>query len=273
MLDVFIPDGTAEEQALARTTHLAISAHHDDIEIMAYDGIFQCFESDKHFFTGVVVTNGSGSPRCGAYANVSDEDMQKIRKEEQKKAATLGKYSAQVFLNYPSAAVKGSDRDVIEDLKTVIEKTRPQYIYTHNLADKHDTHVGVVLRVIAALRETGYRPDGFYGCEAWRSLDWMNDEDKVAFNVSGREKLEASLLRIFDSQVAGGKRYDLATCGRRLANATFGDPYSVDQASSVIYAMDLMPLLDGQTDIAAYVLQQIDKFKEDVRHRLASLQP
>lgn len=31
----YIPDGTDEKKALSRTTHLAISAHQDDIEFMA----------------------------------------------------------------------------------------------------------------------------------------------------------------------------------------------------------------------------------------------
>ena len=32
----YIPDGTEEQKAIERTTHLAISAHQDDIEFMAY---------------------------------------------------------------------------------------------------------------------------------------------------------------------------------------------------------------------------------------------
>ena len=41
--DLFVPDGMDEEAALARTTHLCVSAHQDDIEIMAYHGIAECF--------------------------------------------------------------------------------------------------------------------------------------------------------------------------------------------------------------------------------------
>ena len=41
--DVFVPDGLPPAAALARTTHLAIAAHQDDIEIMAYHGIAECF--------------------------------------------------------------------------------------------------------------------------------------------------------------------------------------------------------------------------------------
>ena len=39
--EIFVPEGTPALQALARTTHLAIAAHEDDIEIMAIDGILQ----------------------------------------------------------------------------------------------------------------------------------------------------------------------------------------------------------------------------------------
>ena len=42
--EIFVPDGLPAEQALARTTHLAISAHQDDIEIMAAAPILECFQ-------------------------------------------------------------------------------------------------------------------------------------------------------------------------------------------------------------------------------------
>ena len=42
--EIFVPDGFPAEEALKRTTHMAISAHQDDIEIMAYDGVLKCFQ-------------------------------------------------------------------------------------------------------------------------------------------------------------------------------------------------------------------------------------
>ncbi len=44
--EFFIPDGIPAEEGIARTTHMAISAHQDDIEIMAYHGIIECFGKD-----------------------------------------------------------------------------------------------------------------------------------------------------------------------------------------------------------------------------------
>src|SRR5512139_210104 len=103
---LFVPDGLPVDQALARTTHLAISAHQDDLEIMALDGILQCFQRPDRWFTGVVVTNGSGSSRTGLYANYTDEELRRVRVKEQIKAAVVGEYAAQIMLDYPSSAVK-----------------------------------------------------------------------------------------------------------------------------------------------------------------------
>ncbi len=274
--EVFIPDGKPESEAIERTTHVAIAAHQDDIEIMAYDGILKCFGKSEEWFTGVVVTNGSGSPRSGLYANYTDEEMMRIRKIEQKKAAYIGEYAAQLLLHYPSKAVKEPNNEALkEELKSIISLAKPKVIYTHNLADKHDTHVAVTLRLISALRELpeDLLPEKVYGCEVWRGLDWMKDEDKVKFNVEGHPNLESALLEVFDSQICGGKRYDLATIGRRLANATYAESHGTDETNSLMYAMDLTPLiLDKSKDINEFIQQYIDNFSNDINTRIKSLQ-
>jgi LmbE family N-acetylglucosaminyl deacetylase len=273
--EVFVPDGTPAEQALARTTHLAVGAHQDDLEIMAYRGILECFQREDKWFCGVCVTNGAGSPRDDLYKDYTDEMMQVVRRKEQKKAAIVGEYTAQVFLDYSSAATKdGSNEAVKEDLKKIFLATRPQIVYTHNLADKHDTHVAVTLRVIAALRELpeDAKPQQVLGCEVWRDLDWMADSDKVAMDVSAHENLAAALLGVFDSQICGGKRYDLATMGRRRAHATYAESHGVDVSTSLIYAMDLTPLIqDPSLDVGQYVQGFIDRFAQDVRARIAKV--
>jgi LmbE family N-acetylglucosaminyl deacetylase len=272
---LFVPDGLPAEEALARTTHMAVGAHQDDLEIMAFDGILKCFQQEDKWFTGVVVTNGSGSPRDDLYKDYTDEAMRAVRVKEQKKAAVIGEYAAQVLLDYPSSAVKdGSSKDPVEDIALLLKMAQPQVVYTHNLADKHDTHVAVALKVIEAIRglpETA-RPQRVYGCEIWRDLDWMLDEDKVLFDCSPHENLQAALLGVFDSQICGGKRYDLATLGRRRANATYYASHETDVATGLTFAMDLTLLIeDPAKDIAAYVQGYIDRFAQGVRQRLLKL--
>ncbi len=269
---LFVPDGVAEDQALARTTHMAIAAHQDDIEIMAAAPILECFQHPKRWFTGVVVTDGRGSPRDSLYKDYSDEEMRLVRFKEQKKAAVVGEYAAQVILDYPSKAIKdAANRQPVEDLAQLLQAARPQYVYTHNLADKHDTHVGTALKVITALRSlpANERPQKLYGCEVWRDLDWMVDEDKVGFDLTQHESLQAALVGVFDSQIAGGKRYDLASMGRRKANATYFASHGVDTTLGMTYAMDLTPLLfDPPIDPAAFAQEHIRRFAQDVAERL-----
>lgn len=265
---IYVPDGLPVAEALARTTHMGIGAHQDDLEIMAIDGILRCFQRPDRWFAGVVVTSGSGSPRAGLYAGTTDEAMQAIRAEEQIKAAVVGGYGAQVLLDYPSAAVKtGGTPAVAADIAALVEAARPAVIYTHNLADKHPTHVGVALRVIEALRSlpAEARPEKLYGAEVWRGLDWMLDEDKTVFDCSAQENLQEALLGVFDSQISGGKRYDLATMGRRRANATYFASHGVDGATGLAFAMDLTPLVaDPSLDVTGYVVGYIERFGEAV---------
>jgi LmbE family N-acetylglucosaminyl deacetylase len=269
---IFVPDGLPVEEALRRTTHMAISAHQDDIEIMAIDGILKCFQQNDLWFTGVVVTNGSGSPRADLYRDYTDEQMRAVRVIEQKKAAILGEYAAQALLDYPSAAVKEASRsEPAEDLALLLEAARPQVVYTHNLADKHPTHVATAVRLIQAIRSlpAERRPAQLFGCEVWRDLEWMLDEDKVVFDVTAHESLQAALLGVFDSQIAGGKRYDLATMGRRRANATYFASHAVDVMQGMVTGMDLTPLIqDEKRDIGEYVQSYIERFAQDVRQSI-----
>ncbi len=273
--EVFVPDGLGAEEALARTTHMAIGAHQDDLEIMAFSGILECFQQDDGWFCGVVATNGSGAPRSGVYGEYTDEQMQAVRRQEQKKAAVVGEYGAQVLLDYPSSTVKGGSKAPVQDIATLLEMASPKVVYTHNLADRHDTHVAVALRVIEAIRELpeGDRPQRLYGGEVWRDLDWMADADKVAFDVSGHESLQVALLGVFDSQVCGGKRYDLATMGRRRANATYNALFETDEATGIAFAMDMTPLIqDDGKSVQAFVRECTDRFVRDVSDRLSRLQ-
>ncbi len=273
--EIWVPDGSPADAAMAKTTHLGISAHQDDIEIMAFHGALQCFGKEDKNFMGVVVTNGAGSPRDDLYADFSDDDMQKVRRLEQKKAAFVGEYCAQGLLDFPSSAVKdGKSQDVIDDIKAILLAAKPEVVYTHNLADKHDTHVAVALRVIAAIQQLpeADRPKKVLGCEVWRNLDWVCDEDKVVLDCGAHENIAAALLGVHDSQICGGKRYDLAAMGRRKGNATFFASHGVDASDALNFSVDLTPLSkDASINPFEYMKAYMDRFAEEVKARIGKL--
>lgn len=273
--DCFVPDGSPIEEALSRTTHLAVGAHQDDIEFMAIHGVLACFEREDRSFTGVTVSDGAGSPRAGRYAAHSDEEMRLVRREEQRRAAVIGAYGCQIQLAHPSAAVKDpDDPGLVADLGAIFELARPSVVYLHNPADKHDTHVACCLRALTALRALprDRRPTAVYGCEVWRDLDWLVDDDKVLLPIADPSNLAPALAAVFDSQIAGGKRYDLAVAGRRRAEATFSDPHSTDRFEQLTIAMDLTPLVvDPEANVAAFTTAHLHRTETDILDRLAKL--
>jgi hypothetical protein len=106
----------------------------------------------------------------------------------------------------------------------------------------------------------------------WRSLDWLMDSDKVAFDLSKHVNLQAALLGVFDSQICGGKRYDLASMGRRKANATYYASHGLDSSQGLSYGMDLTPLIiDERRSITDFIQEHLNRFTNDVTDRLTRL--
>ncbi len=273
--DVFVPDGAPLRRAFQRTTHLGIGAHPDDLEILAIHGILACFGRKDRSFLGIVLTDGAGAPRSGKFKRLSGPKYVELRKKEQQRAAVLGRYSAVVQLGYASPQIKSPSRSrCLEDLMWILAQTKPDVIYTHSLADSHDTHMATTLTVVRALRKLKPRgwPKKFYGCEVWRSLDWLPENRKVALNVSARPDLATKLLRVFKSQISGGKQYDLAVSGRRKANATFAESHAVDRAAQITFAMDLMPLLrNSSLSPSQFTSQLVGELQKQVQTRIVKI--
>lgn len=263
-----------EKQSLEGVTHMCIAAHQDDIEIMAFAPISECYGSEENAFVGVVVTDGAGSPRTGEFADMTDEQMKEVRVLEQQKAADIGKYRAAIQLGFPSKAVKNPENgEPADEIYKLLMSVKPKYLYTHNIADKHETHVAVALRTIEAVRRMPKedRPLTFTSLEVWRALDWLPDDDKVCLDTAKYPEVARELLTVHRSQVAGGKRYDNAAIGRRFANATFFASHDTDEITSMNFGLDLMPLVESTQTPAEFINGYIDKFKGEVNSTLERL--
>jgi LmbE family N-acetylglucosaminyl deacetylase len=270
--NLLIPDQATGPAAFSRTTHLGIGAHQDDLEFMAFEGILACYDRTDRWFGGVIMTDGRSSSRKGPYAGWTDDQIAAERIKEQHAAARIGQYSFITQLGYLSKDVRGSAQtDPVDDLVAVLEAARPEIVYLHNPADKHDTHVACFARSIEALRRLpkSARPAKVLGCEVWRALDWMVDREKVAMPVSARPELAQALNEVFATQIVGGKRYDLAVLARRAANATFHDAHASDTETALQWAMDLTPLVQDDTlDVTTFTLGFLERLQQDVAERL-----
>ncbi|MEM9399415.1 MAG: PIG-L family deacetylase [Verrucomicrobiota bacterium] len=243
----FIPTHASWTEACQATTHLAIGAHQDDLEIMAYHGIAACYHQQDQWFGGVIATNGAGSPRSGKYQNYSDAEMQQVRHGEQIKAAEIGHYAFVTQLGYPSQIVKSTEASppLVQELREILIQVQPRILYLHNPFDSHATHIALLTCCLQALKDLPpeQQPQTVYGCEVWRSLDWLHEEHKVALPTDQHPELASQLLNVFESQISGGKNYHDAALGRRKANATFYHAHQVDTFSSCTWALNLTSLI------------------------------
>lgn len=273
--ELFIPDGVDSDAALSRTTHLGVVAHADDLEFMALDEIARCRASDTEWFGGIVCTDGAGSVTSGPYVGISCDELIATRHREQCEAARTGHYAFVAQLGIPSANLTiPSASPLVEKLADLIARTRPHTILTHNPADKHATHLRVLVALLHALERVpdDIRPARLLGCEMWRSLDWVDDEQKLLLGSNEPPDFELELFRHFDSQIASGKCYDLAVQGRRRANATLAAPRAADAFAEATIALD-MSVLIGQSPRAVipFITAHIDSFRDQVTSALNPL--
>ena len=262
-MEKFVPKSASG----AAVRYMAVSAHKDDVEMLALDGIFKAYREGGGF-AAAVLTDGGQCPRSKEYAAVGDEDMALLRTAEQKRAAEAGRYEALWLFERTSAEVKRTAKEgggLVAELAAVLSGLpRLETLYLHNPFDSHPTHVAACEVALAAVRSLpeDRRPERVLGCELWRDLDWLADEDKIALDVSGSDALAARLMSCFVSQNAV-KRYDIAAAARRAANATFYQSHAGDEATALVYAVDLTPLAYGG-DISGFAREKLANFRKSL---------
>lgn len=264
-MEKFVPSSARDGDV----AFLAVSAHKDDMEMFAFDGILRSARGEGGF-AGVVLTDGGQCPRAAQFAGVSDEDMAQLRTAEQKRAAEVGGYSALYLFEETSAAVKARAESLVRGVEEILlGLPRLEVLYTHNPFDRHPTHVGAFCVAMEAVRRLpdDRKPRHIYGCEVWRDLDWLPDAVKVEFDVSGEEVFASRLMSCFVSQNAV-KRYDVAALARRKAHATFGRSHEGDTSTGLIYAVDMTSLAYvGDDGTERFVKEILGLFDGDL-HRL-----
>lgn len=271
--DVFVPDGRAEDEALARVQLLGIGAHPDDLEIMAYHGIRAGQGQGGPRFGAVVCTDGTGAPRDDPDDDPESHALRHTRRDEQRAAARRGRYAVAIQLDHPSEAVrKDVAPELVDDLFAILDATRPRVVYTHCPTDRHATHVGVCVAALEALHRlpAGARPDQVLGCEVWGGLDWLPEEHAALLDLGADTASWSALMQVFVSQTKA-RPYHEGALGRSRANAVFRDAHRPGGHERLWRAMDLSPLLaDGPPDLEDFVHARLAEFEQDVLARIAT---
>jgi LmbE family N-acetylglucosaminyl deacetylase len=215
----------------------------------------------------VVASDGARAPRTGRFSALSNQELRDVRRAEQRAAARRGRYAMVAQLDYASPQVIAGDAQLVDDLHRLLDATRPRVVYTHDPADRHATHAAICAATLAALRRlpAEYRPGRVYGCEVWRSLDWLAEPDLVRLDVSGQDDTWRALLACFPSQTEGARPYERGALGRAQANAVFSEARASGGSGGVWLAMDLTPLMrDEQLSLEEFVAERVARFAAEV---------
>ena len=237
------------------------------------DGILACFRPARQVVHWASWPPTAPAARATAYTRtITDEEMRAVRRTEQKKAAFVGEYAAAgVFLDYPSLRSRTPPSRPGGGHKAADRRGRPEIVYTHNLATSTTRtsrwRCGRSPPSAGCRRKTAAASFTAARCGAV-STGWRTTTRWCSHSTSARTS-PWRCVGVFDSQIAGGKRYDMATMGRRRANATYYESHAVDAGQSMNFAMDLTPLIqDDKLDANKYVQRYIEHLAQDVSQRI-----
>lgn len=249
----------------AQITHICVAAHKDDGEMLALHGIKNCYEDGG--FGLIVLTDGGNCPKAGKYSDLSYEDMVEIRTEEQKRAATFGKYEKVYFFDLPSQTLEERKDEIAKEITNIIDSNpNIEYVYSHSIFDRHKTHINACKLTIEGVRQSKNKKNikNFFGVELWRDLDWIEEKDLSFLDVSGSCAFAMQLLSYFESQNQS-KMYNRGFCGRLASNATFSNSHSNSECTEVMRAVDMTKLLMGnKNDEIAFIKEKIRDFQNIV---------
>ncbi len=112
---------------------LAFGAHPDDIEIYMYGLLKVCLDRGDNVFP-VVVTDGS----LGTV--LIKRNLKQIREKEAKKSLSI--FNTPTFLNSKDGSLS-FDVKVVQKIKKIIIRVKPDLIVTHSPLDYHPDHIAL----------------------------------------------------------------------------------------------------------------------------------
>ena len=249
-MELYVPTNANK----SKVKNLVIAAHKDDGEMIGLKGIYDSLNSEGSCAM-IIFTDGGGCPKTGKYADLTYDEMVKLRTTEQKNASEIGRYNLLYLLEHKSSDIKRKSSSIVNELIYILRQfSGIDTLYIHNPFDNHPTHKAVAQIVIKALRdlkktydiknvvqEGGVNylpPKQIIAVEVWGGLDWLPGKYKYIIDTSNAEDLADQLMSQFVSQNYV-KKYDVASKSRRYANATFYESHNENIYDSFSYGLDL----------------------------------
>jgi LmbE family N-acetylglucosaminyl deacetylase len=164
---------------------LAIGAHPDDIELGVGGTIAKHVKNNDDVY-GLVLSNGESVMSNGG---VHD------RKEEAKRSAKVLGIKEMFFGNLEDTKIPESS-ETIKIIESVLEKVKPDRLYTHTVRDPHQDHRSVAKAVVSACREAKVKQILLY-ISPLRQVDF---QPKVFSDITPFMTVKLRALKFFFSQ-------------------------------------------------------------------------
>ncbi len=211
-------------------TILVISAHSDD-EALGCGGVIA-----KHVVSGnkvhlIFMTNGVGS------RNAKIEEIEHRKRVAQESADILGVSSIQQF-DFPDNKMDTiALLDVVQAIEEVIDKLRPEIIYTHQIGDLNVDHQVTHKAVITACRpQPDFCVKEVYAFEVLSSTEWSAPGVKsfspnVYIDIEDYIDIKKQVLEVYSKEMRQPPHSRSIDNAIRL-NALRGNSVGVDYAEA-----------------------------------------
>jgi glucosamine-6-phosphate deaminase len=258
----------ALQAALAKTTHVGVGAHQDDIEIMAGPMLLK----NKDHWMNIIVTDGAASKSIlnGMATELTPKQLTDMRQREQREAARETGTPV-IQLKYPSAAVNGHMGEgkrqeaafALGTLFSAMPKT--EEVFGHNPIDKHATHLAVLAVQTAALRAAQHKNlKNVYAMEVWGGLTGIPEAQLSMFVVEDGRDLAAinTLIGKYQSQIQGqGRDYAATTTARMVGHGGYvSNPHLNNPPEGMVIGLNITDFTKGESnDMGALAKELLER--------------
>lgn len=126
-------------------------APHVDDESIGMGGTINKIKKNNETF--LVFTTNSG----GSYTDLSKEELIKSRKAEAKKVVEYLDIDRLEFLDYEDGNLSNENKDLVKDIKKIIDDFKPDIIFSTSIIDYHNDHRETTRALVRALEDIDFK--------------------------------------------------------------------------------------------------------------------
>jgi N-acetylglucosamine malate deacetylase 1 len=223
-------------------TILVVAAHPDDDILGCGGSIASHVENGDKVFI-LFMSNGVDSRK-----DIQNHDFEKRKSAAISSSKVLGAQTP-IFFDFPDNRMDSVDLlDIVQPLEKLIEKIKPEVVYTHHIGDLNIDHQITHKAVVTACRpQPGFCVKEIFAFEVLSSTEWQTSEylpfiPNVYFDISNQIEKKCKALKFYDNEMRQSPHSRSIDNTIRL-NALRGNSVGVDYAEAFILIRSLKKIV------------------------------